>query len=213
MEIVILSGDSCSLIARGAVEGPAVRSWRRDLRRFRSDSAKFVFASLAYNFQGEQRMNIQQQPGFHIAGITIRTNNAIEMSGKGKIGSVWQEFLQPNLVAKIPNKIGVDLIAAYTDYETDHTGHYTYLLGIPVLSDESLPSSVTFKRVPAGRYAVFISGRGQLQQIVPEIWQRIWSMSPEELGGIRAFKTDYEIYDQRAANPDNAQIDVYVGLR
>ena len=35
----------------------------------------------------------------------------------------------------------------------------------------------------------------------------------EELGGIRAFKTDYEIYDQRAANPDNAQIDVYVGLR
>jgi len=158
-------------------------------------------------------MNIQQQPGFYIAGLTARTNNAQETSGKGKIGNVWQEFLQSNLVAKIPNKVGVDLIAAYTDYETDHTGHYTYLLGIPVLSDESLPANLAFKQVPAGRYAVFISSRGPVTQIVPEIWQRIWSMSPEELGGTRAFQTDYEIYDQRAADPANAQIDVYIGLR
>ena len=85
-------------------------------------------------------MNIQHQPGFHVAGITARTNNANEMSGKGKIGGIWQEFLQSNLAAKIPNKTGVDLIAAYTDYETDQTGHYTYLLGVPVLSAESLPA-------------------------------------------------------------------------
>jgi len=38
-------------------------------------------------------------------------------------------------------------------------------------------------------------------------------MSPKELGGTRAFKTDYEIYDQRAARiRENAQIDVYIGL-
>jgi predicted transcriptional regulator YdeE len=134
-------------------------------------------------------MNIQQHAGFYIAGLTARTNNAHEMSGKGKIGNVWQEFLQPNLVAKIPNKMGVDLIAVYTDYETDHTGHYTYLLGLPILSTESLPPNLTVKRIPAGRYAVFSSSRGPKTQIIPEIWQRIWSMSPEELGGTRAFKT------------------------
>ena len=158
-------------------------------------------------------MNIQQQPGFYIAGLTARTNNAQEMSDKGKIGSLWQEFLQSNLVTKIPNKIGVDLIAAYTDYETDHTGHYTYLLGLPVLSAESLPENLTVKHISAGRYAVFSSNKGPKAEVVPELWQRIWSMSPEELGGTRAFKTDYEIYDQRAADPENAQIDVYVGLR
>jgi predicted transcriptional regulator YdeE len=38
-------------------------------------------------------------------------------------------------------------------------------------------------------------------------------MSPKELGGTRAFQTDFEIYDQRAADPENAQIDVYIGLR
>jgi predicted transcriptional regulator YdeE len=146
-------------------------------------------------------MNIQQHAGFYIAGLTARTNNAHEMSGKGKIGNVWQEFLQPNLVAKIPNKIGIDLIAVYTDYETDHTGHYTYLLGLPILSAESLPASLTVKQIPAGRYAVFSSNRGPKAKVVPELWQRIWSMSPAELGGTRAFKTDYEIYDQRAADP------------
>ena len=62
-------------------------------------------------------MKIEHQPGFYVAGLTARTNNAHEMSGKGKIGNVWQDFLRPNLVVKIPNKIGVDLIAVYTDYD------------------------------------------------------------------------------------------------
>jgi len=158
-------------------------------------------------------MNVQQHPGFYVVGITARTNNAHEMSGNGKIENIWQTLLQQNLAAKIPNKAGVDLIAVYTDYETDHTGHYTYLLGLPICSAEALPANLTVKHIPAGRYAVFSSGRGPIKQIVPEVWQRIWSMSPEELGGARAFKTDYEIYDQRAADPENAQIDVYVGLR
>ena len=158
-------------------------------------------------------MKIQHQPGFHVAGLAARTDNADEMSGNGKIGNLWQEFLQSNLAARIPNKIGADLVAVYTDYETDHTSHYTYLVGVPVLSDESLPAGLTVKHVPAGRYAVFTSSRGPVQQIVPKIWQRIWSTSPEELGGTRAFQTDYEIYDQRAADPENAQIDVYIGLR
>src|SRR5260370_30557850 len=104
-------------------------------------------------------MNIHQHAGFYIAGLTARTNNAHEMSGKGKIGNVWQQFLQPHLVSKIPNKMGVDLIAAYTDYETDHTGHYTYLLGLPILSAESLPPTLTVKHIPADRYAVFSSNK------------------------------------------------------
>jgi predicted transcriptional regulator YdeE len=157
-------------------------------------------------------MNIQQRDGFYVVGLTARTNNAQETSGKGKIGEVWQEFLQPDLVVKIPNKIGVDLIAVYTDYETDHTGHYTYLLGLPIGSAEELPSNLTVKHVPAGRYAVFSSKRGPMTEIVPEVWQRIWSMSPQELGGTRSFKSDFEIYDQRSADPENGQIDVYVGL-
>src|ERR1700722_6139817 len=141
-------------------------------------------------------MNIQRHSGFYVVGVSARTNNAHEMSGNGKIGDVWQTFLQPSLVAKIPNKIGVDLIVVYTDYETDHTGHYTYLLGGPVISTEPLPAKLTGKHVAAGQYARFSSARGPMTQVISELWQRIWSMSPDELGGRRAFKTDFEIYDQ-----------------
>ena len=52
-----------------------------------------------------------------------------------------------------------------------------------------------------------------LEEVIREVWQRIWAMSEKELGGQRAFLCDYEIYDQRSADPENAQIDVYVGLR
>jgi predicted transcriptional regulator YdeE len=158
-------------------------------------------------------MNIQEHPGFYMAGLCIRTNNAAEMSGNGKIGGVWETFLQPGIVTRIPDRIGLDLIAVYTDYETDHTGHYTYLLGMPVSSANGLPKNLTVKQVPAGRYAVFTSNRGPIVEVVQELWQRIWSMSEKELGGKRAFRCDYEIYDQRSADPAKAQIDVYIGLR
>jgi predicted transcriptional regulator YdeE len=158
-------------------------------------------------------MNIQEQSGFYVVGVAARTRNAAEMNGKGKIGAVWQTMLQQNLAAKIPNKLGVDLVAIYTHYETDHTGHYTYLLGVPVSSTEHLQPGLTVTYVPAGRYAVLSSDRGPITQVVPEIWRRVWAMSPGQLGGRRAFQADYEIYDQRAADPDNAQIEVHIGLR
>ena len=37
-------------------------------------------------------MNIQQHAGFYVAGVTARTNNAHEMSGKGKIGRRVADF-------------------------------------------------------------------------------------------------------------------------
>ena len=36
---------------------------------------------------------------------------------------------------------------------------------------------------------------------------------PAELGGKRAFQTDYEIYDRRSANPKQAQVEIHIGLK
>lgn len=158
-------------------------------------------------------MNIQRHCGFYVIGVAARTHNAAEKNGKGKIGEIWHTLLRDNLAAKIPNKLGIDLIAVYTDYETGRDGHYTYLLGLPVSSIKNIPAKLVAKYVPGGRYAVVTSNRGLVAQIVPEIWERIGSMSPGELGGARSFRADYEVYDQRSADPEKAQIEVYVGLR
>jgi len=34
-----------------------------------------------------------------------------------------------------------------------------------------------------------------------------------QLGGKRAYTTDFEVYDQRARNPQDSQIDIYVGVK
>jgi predicted transcriptional regulator YdeE len=158
-------------------------------------------------------MNIQQHSGFYVVGVAARTHNAAEKNGKGKIGEIWHTLLRDNLAAKIPNKLGIDLVAVYTDYETGRDGYYTYLLGLPVSSIQNVPAKFVAKHVPGGRYAVVTSNRGPVTRVVPEIWERIWSMSASDLGGARSFRADYEVYDQRSTDPEKAQIEVYVGLR
>ena len=69
------------------------------------------------------------------------------------------------------------------------------------------------KKVPAGWYAVFTSERRPGPKVVPAIWMVINSLPRSAVGGDRSYGADFEIYDERAADPQNLQADVYVGIR
>jgi predicted transcriptional regulator YdeE len=70
------------------------------------------------------------------------------------------------------------------------------------------------KRVPAGKYAVFTTALGPVGKVVSEKWQEILDLeSKSGLGGTRAYKADFEVYDQRSRDPQNSQVDVYIGLK
>jgi predicted transcriptional regulator YdeE len=157
-------------------------------------------------------VNSEERKAFYVAGLARRTNNAKEAAGEGEIGKVWLEFTQGHVGDKIPHPLDDNLIAVYTDYESDQHGDYTYLLGKKVSDLSDLPAGLVGRYVPSGRYATFVSEKGPLLQVVPQVWQRIWSMSVAALGGKRAFEADYEVYDERAQDPQNGQVDVYVGL-
>lgn len=163
--------------------------------------------------QGASSISMKQMAGFDVMGISARTDNASEMSGRGEIGKIWQKFMDEHLAATIPAKVGNEIIALYTEYESDQQGRYTYLLGVKVSSIAHVPQGFTGRHVPPGRYAVFTSEKGPLANVVPKAWQQIWATSPQHMGGTRAFLSDYEIYDERAQNPANGQVDLYVGLR
>jgi predicted transcriptional regulator YdeE len=156
---------------------------------------------------------IIEQPAFTVIGISARTTNADEMSGKGVIGQQWARFTKEDLLSKIPNKADSSILAVYTDYESDANGAYTFLLGANVNSTEKVPAGMVAKRIPAGRYAVFTTEKGALAKVVPETWSRIWALPKSAPGGNRAYQADYELYDQRAADSQSAQVDVYVGIR
>lgn len=51
-----------------------------------------------------------------------------------------------------------------------------------------------------------------MPEVVISAWQEIWAMNENELGGKRKYIADFEIYDQRAVNPNNTVIDIYIGI-
>ena len=150
-----------------------------------------------------------EEAGFTVIGIEARTSNAREMSGAGVIASQWARFMKDNLLAQIPDKTDRAILAVYSDYASDQNGEYSFMIGARVSSAAQLPAGMVAKQVPAGQYAIFTSERGPVEKVVMATWQKIWAASGIE----RAYKVDFELYDERARDPKNAQVDIYVGIR
>jgi predicted transcriptional regulator YdeE len=102
---------------------------------------------------------------------------------------------------------------SYTDYASDANGDYTLVLGAQVRPGTQAPAGMIAQAVPAGQYAVFTSERGPVAKVVVETWMRIWAYYQLPANGHRAYRADFEVYDERAADPNNAQVDIYIGLK
>ena len=156
---------------------------------------------------------VVEEDGFTVVGIEARTNNARELGPGGVIPRQWARFMREALAEKIHDKADGSIVAVYSDYAGDQDGEYSFLIGARVTSAREVPSGMVVKKVPAGRYAVFISDKGPVEKVVPALWRRIWAVPERSLGGNRAYQADYELYDERAANPEEAQVDIHVGVR
>ena len=149
---------------------------------------------------------------FYVAGFLVRTNNADEIGGKSKIGPLWQRFMQENLSGQIPNRTDAGFTVVYSNYASNEKGDYDYLLGARVSSVDHLPAGMSWRKVETGPYAVILTDKGAMPGVLQAAWARIWKMTAADLGGKRAFVTDYEVYDQRSANPQDAQVEIHLGL-
>ena len=108
----------------------------------------------------------------------------------------------------IPNKTKATF-RFYSNYESDETGTYTFTIGTTVSSLEDVPENMTTLTIPAATYAVFTTRKGPVAEVVCEAWEYIWQWSKENK---RAFTTDFELYDERALDPNHAQLDIYIAL-
>jgi CubicO group peptidase (beta-lactamase class C family)/predicted transcriptional regulator YdeE len=156
---------------------------------------------------------VLEQDGFTVVGIAGRTSNAKEMTSEGIIGTQWARIFQESVIEKIPNKTDHNIVAVYTDYAGDSNGEYTYLLGARVNSDANVPAGMIAKKIPSGKFAVFTSEKGPAPKVVPATWMKIDSLPKTVVGGDRVYRADFEIYDERAWQPENLQVDVYVGIK
>lgn len=155
-----------------------------------------------------------EQSGFDVVGIAARTSNAKEMSGRGVIPQQWDCFMKEGILARIPHRADDIICALYTGYAKGRDSDYDFVIGARVSRALEIPPGMVLRHVPAGKYAVVTSDKGPGFQVVPAAWHRVWQLEDKsELGGVRAYATDFEVYDQRAQDPQALQVDLFVGIR
>jgi predicted transcriptional regulator YdeE len=155
-----------------------------------------------------------QLPEIKLVGMTVRTNNQNEFSGAGKIAACVQQYFQQKLFEKIPHRKNPGItFCAYTHYESDHTRDYTFFIGEEIAMDHQAPEGFIPLTIPQQIYAKFTTEPGPMPAVVVDAWQKIWQMSPQDFGSARRYHTDFEFYDQRASDPQNAIADVYIGIQ
>lgn len=150
-----------------------------------------------------------------LIGLTARTNNKNEMNPQtSKIGELAGRFWSQSIAGQISNRKhpGVTL-SVYTEYDSNEHGDYTYFIGEEVNSFEHVPTGFQILTIPAAKYQKFTTPLGKMPEVVINAWQQIWKMSMSDFGGERAYVADFEIYDQRASDPTNASLDIYIGIK
>lgn len=148
--------------------------------------------------------------GFRFLGTSVITSNQAEMNGEGMIPAQWANFYQEQILEQIPNKKNSAILALYTQYESDETGTYTFALGTEITEYQTIPNGLEEFEIPESNYIVFTTRKGPVQEVVFEAWQEIWEWSKKNE---RAFQTDFELYDERAIDPMNSQVDIYISIK
>ena len=152
---------------------------------------------------------------FILVGLTVRTNNQNEMDPKtGKIAPLAGNYFHNQIANEFKNRTTPGITyAVYTDFESDENGEYTYFIGEKVdsLDDQDL-SKFQSLVIPASSYQKFTTDSGKLPDIVISSWQEIWQMTEKDFEGKRKYLADFELYDQRAMDPTNAALDIYIGI-
>jgi predicted transcriptional regulator YdeE len=153
---------------------------------------------------------VEDQESFTVIGVTVRTSRDAEAGGQGQIPELWQNAMTSGQLDGIPNKVGDGLVVVYSDYTP--AGEYNYTLGVKVSSADKVPDGMVKRVIPAGKYAVVQSDSGAPQDVIPAMWMRIAKMTPEELGGTRAYQMDFETYPA-ISDFSNMQSTAHLGLR
>ena len=97
---------------------------------------------------------VEDQPGFSVIGVSVRTEGRKEAGGTGQIPNLWTRAMQDGTLDSIPNRADSNILAVYTDFASDQNGEFTYVLGARVTSIDKVPAGFVAVTIPAGKYAV-----------------------------------------------------------
>jgi predicted transcriptional regulator YdeE len=151
-------------------------------------------------------MSHQKIQKFHVIGISVRTSNENGQSAKD-IPALWNKFMSEGILQQIPNKIDDTIYCLYTDYEKDHTKPYTTILACKVSNLDNIPEGMVSKTIETNNYRKIIAKGNIMQGIVFNAWIEIWNSDLP-----RTYQVDFEVYGERASNPEDAEVDIFISI-
>lgn len=143
-----------------------------------------------------------------IIGITTRTSNN-NSQAIDDLGKLWHQFFAENIIAKIPNATSSNIYSVYTDYESDFRGKYTTIIGCEVSSLNDIPEGMVGREFQPQTFKKYIS-KGELHEAVGKTWAEIWN---DDANLNRTYIYDYELYTEKAQNPADTEIEIYIGVK
>lgn len=156
---------------------------------------------------------VEEIQAFEVVGIGGRTSNAAEGSGTGIIGRLWERARAGGALAPLGAGEADEVYALYSNYESDASGAYDFTIGVRVGAQHAVPAGFVRRAVERARYARVMSEPGPAGKAVFEAWNRVWSATPSDLGGARAFGTDFEVHPVSALSGGQDPATLFVGVR
>jgi len=148
-------------------------------------------------------MDTQELESFNIIGIAVRTTNANGQSGID-IPALWDRFISEGIADQIPDKVDRTVYSVYTEYEGDFTKPYTTVLGCNVNSLDIIPEGMKGIVIEKGTY---IKRTADLDKVYEE-WTKIWNADIP-----RVYTTDFEVYGDKAQNPEGPKVDIFIAVK
>lgn len=152
-------------------------------------------------------MEKNQKPHFKLVGLQLegKTTNENNQSSKD-CGNLWQKFEKDNIFDLIPNKLSSKVYAVYFDYEKDETKPFSYFIGCEVGEKSEVPENLQSLEIPSQTY-IKVTAKGVMTGCITEAWEEIWASDIP-----RKYGFDFEVYDERSWDWNDAEVDIYVSV-
>ena len=152
---------------------------------------------------------IISKESFPIIGIELRTTKHDGMNFI-EIPQFWEKVLERGQITKIPDRKSPDTILGICmDFKSD--GSFSYIIGAEVTSTENTPDDMVCITIPSAKYAVF-TARGQMPDSIQDVTKYIYQKWLPNSEFHRANSSDFELYDERFEDEENAEVDIYLPI-
>ena len=153
-------------------------------------------------------MYIAELNQIDLVGLSLKEKTS-NLNGQSSIDCklLWDEFHHEKYADLITDKLSEEIYGVYYDYEEDSNKPFSYFIGCKVPAGAKPPDGLRTLTIPGGFYQQ-ITVTGVMPECMIEAWKNILITEYP-----RRYEMDFEVYDERCLDWNNAEVDIYLSVR